>query len=169
MKKQNLSRFFIAVFLAAMNMYSVRAQTDKKSLLVDVSYHVDNNSYPYITVFTKTKVGKQFLPVKEIKAKIFISDTIESDLLGQVITNTDGKAFVAIPAAMKNIWDSSASVSFKAITSANASFDDGEGETTITKTKIEIDTTSDETAKSIIVKVKELNGKDWVPSKDVEM
>jgi hypothetical protein len=171
MKKLNLNKIIAVALLLLLISPCVNAQDEKKTLLVDVIYHLklDNNSVPFVEVFTKTKVDRSFLPVANIKTKVFIGDTIAANLLGNVTTDENGKAIVGIPESVKNIWDSSATVSFSAITDANKDYESTVGTASITKGKIEIDTTSDGTTRTIVAKFLALNGKNWEPAKDVEM
>ena len=171
MKKLNLNKFIAVALLMLFISPGAKAQDNKKTLLVDVIYHLklDKNAVPFVEVFTKIKVDRSFIPVKNIQAKIFIGDTLAANLLGNVTTDENGRAIVGIPESVKNIWDSSATVSFKAITDATKEYESAEGESTITKGKIEIDTTSDGTTRSIVAKFLALNGKNWEPVNNVDL
>ena len=67
------------------------------------------------------------------------------------------------------MWNASSDHIFIGIAEANKEFEETKAETPITKTKINIDTSSDVGTRNIIVAVSALKNGEWTPVKDVEM
>jgi hypothetical protein len=139
------------------------------NLILNLNYYMPDNRIPYLKVSAKEKVERQFLPQQDIAASVYIGEQTDANLLGKIRTGKKGEASLYIPSKFKALWDSSASLNFSAVTEANKIFESTTAELAITKSKIEIDTLTEEGVRKIIVKVMELKDNEWLPAKDVEL
>jgi hypothetical protein len=130
---------------------------------------MSDNKMVYLMVNTSTKVERKFNPVGNTVVNLYLDSINENNLIAKLKTDEAGKGKAFLPPALKSSWESSPSHKFIAIAEAGKDFDETEGKCSITKTKISIDTTSDEESRSIMVTVMALNGSEWVPAKDVEI
>ena len=71
-----------------------------------------------------------------------------------------------IPPAMKDNWDARESHSFYASTAENKKYGAADGELTISKARISIDTADDKNIKGVVTQLK---NKEWVPVKGVDV
>ena len=104
-----------------------------------------------------------------LKGKVFdvyLDSNASSNLVATLTTNEKGQAKTFIPPSLQTAWEASPQHNFLV-------FAKGEEETAveleITKARIQIDTSSEEGAKSITVQVMKLDNSDWVPANEVEM
>lgn len=141
---------------------------NKPSLLINMVYHLENNTIPYITVFTKAKVDRKFLPVPGITVNVFLGQEANGQLIGTVATNKEGLGKIIFPVGIQKSWDSAASFTLTALSTANGVYEKASTEGSITKAKIFIDTTVVDGIKNIIVRVKAKKGDQWVAAGDVE-
>jgi hypothetical protein len=167
-KNNKLYLLLLAVFIAGSIHLSAQDST-RKEFIVTVSYNMADNKMVYLLVNTNTKAGKKVDPVKNAGVSLYLDSVSENNLIAKVKTNEEGKAKAFLPPGLKTTWESAATHKFVAVAEASKEFGETEGEATVTKSKITIDTTSDGETRSIIVKVTALNGTEWVPAKDVEM
>lgn len=158
----------LLVGLAVLCSSSAMTQDAKPGLLVDVSYHLTNNIFPSVSVFTKVKIDKKFVPVPAITVKVFLGQEADANLLGIVQTNKDGKGVVTFPVSVKSMWDSVSQFTLMATSEANKQYESASGEASVTKAKITIDTVFTDGIRSIIATVKAKSGNDWTPAPDVE-
>jgi hypothetical protein len=175
MKKRLFYKGFLFMYFILI-ITGVQAQDSlaKESILSIKYFSVDNN-IPYLVVQSQTKLGKKYTPVKNVSVQLFIdSDSSNVNLLGKLTTGEKGEAKFILPASVKELWSSSAQHNFIATAAAMKDqiaigFDETKTELPITKSKIIIDTSTDEAAKNITVTVTELKNGEWVPAKNVEM
>ncbi|MEK7199531.1 MAG: hypothetical protein AAB212_06390, partial [Bacteroidota bacterium] len=131
-------------------------------------YRLTNNIFPSVSVFTKVKINKKFVPVTAITVKVFLGQEADANLLGTVQTNKDGKVVVTFPVSVKPMWDSVSQFTLMATSEASKQYESAGGEASVTKAKITIDTVFTDGVRSIIATVKAKSGNDWIPAKDVE-
>lgn len=158
----------LLVGLAVLCGSSAMTQDAKPGLLVDVSYRLTNNIFPSVSVFTKVKIDKKFVPVPAITVKVFLGQEADANLLGIVQTNKDGKGVVTFPVSVKSMWDSVSQFTLMATSEANKQYESAGGEASVTKAKITIDTVFTDGVRSIIATVKAKSGNNWIPAPDVE-
>ena len=169
-RKNNIKIGFLltaAFFAGGLNLFA--QDSTKKELIVNVCYNMSDNKMVYLMVNTSTKVERKFNPVGNTVVNLYLDSINENNLIAKLKTDEAGKGKAFLPPALKSSWESSPSHKFIAIAEAGKDFDETEGKCSITKTKISIDTASDEESRSIMVTVLALNGSEWVPAKDVEM
>jgi len=167
MKLLNNYKLFF-VFITAFCCNSAFSQETKPKLLVEVVYHLNNNTFPFVSVFTKSKIEKKFVPVPNISVKIFIAQEADANLLGTVQTNKDGKGMVSFPVSVKPLWDTASQFKLIATSVADKRYESVSSEISLTKAKIYIDTVWADGTRSITATVKAKNGNEWKPVKDVE-
>jgi hypothetical protein len=164
-----LHKKIILLMIAAFCVSNLEAQAEKKSLIIELSYHLKNNEYPYLIVFTKTKVEKQFLPVANMDVNVYINEEVDGMLLGKVKTDATGKALLIIGPSFKSLWDSSAAFKFLAASAGNSTFDAATAEINIRKAKIFIDTVAGAETRTLSATVMEQQNGDVMPVKEVEL
>jgi hypothetical protein len=168
MKRTNCHKHLIIFSAALLTCFIALSQDSlKKELLVDVVYHMSPGRVPYLMVNTKTKLGKRFLPAARIAVNVYL-DSVPA-ILGKVKTGEHGTARIDLPASAKSAWDASATHTFIATTEATKEFDEVTAQTSITKSKLLIDTVPDAETRSIRVRVMKLNDNEWLPAKEVEL
>jgi hypothetical protein len=167
MKLLNHYKLFF-VFLFALGTLVSTAQDSKPSLLLDLVYHQKDNVYPFVSVFTKSKVERKFLPVANISVAIYLGQATDDRLIGTILTDKDGKGMVTFPVNLQKVWDSVSSFHLIATTAANKQYESVTTESDITKSRISIDTTWADGVRSVVVNIKAKKGKDWVSAGEVE-
>ena len=169
-RKKNIKIGFLLLAVFFAGSFNLFAQDSAKNKLsVTVHYYMSDNKMVYLLVNTETKIDKKFQPVKNSAVTLYLDSVNENNLIAKVTTNEDGVAKAFLPPALKTAWESSGNHTFLAVVEKNKDFDETQGEATVTKTKLSIDTTSDGETRSIIVSVSAWNGSEWIPAKDVEM
>jgi len=143
--------------------------SSKKDLILNLSYFMTSNNAIYIMANTKTKIAKKFTPVSGINISLFLDKDSSTNFIGKVTTDKNGLGKAIISPQLKTIWDQSPTHTFKAVSEANSDFEITNAETSITKSKLTIDTLSDGDAKTINVKVESFNGTSWSPVPGVEI
>ena len=142
---------------------------EKKELQLNVSYYQPSNNIPYLLVTTKTKVERKFIGVKDLKVNVYLNEVSDSNLLQSFQSDVTGEQRIYIPTSFKGVWDAASSFTFIAVAGATKEFDETKGEVQVAKAKIEIDTSSTEETKNVIVNVKTLQKGEWVPANGVEL
>jgi hypothetical protein len=170
MKKRLFYKGFLFIcFILIITGVQAQDSVAKESVL-SIKYFSVDNKVPYLVVQSQTKLGKKYTPVKNVPVQVFIdSDSSEVNLLGKVTTGEKGEAKVILPASVKTFWDASPQHNFIATATTTKEFEETKTELPVTKSKIVIDTSTDETAKTITATVTELKDGEWVPAKNVEM
>jgi len=170
--KPLISKYFgmLALMLVLFGSTVVFAQgADKSNITIDIAYYVLNNRVPYLVITTKTKVEKKFIPVENMSVKVFMDKDSSGNMLGsigEVKTNYKGKAVVMLPPSMKSNWDALERHSFFATSAETKKYGSADGELTISKARISIDTADDRNIKVIVTQLK---NKEWIPVKGVEV
>lgn len=150
--------------------YTARTQDSAdRELMLTIGYYMPANKLPYLKIITQEKVGRKFVPQKDIIVNIFAGEESDAGLLEKINTDQKGEGTVFIPASFKSNWDQATSFTFIAVTEATKIFPSTKSEIFITKAKMEIDTSSDGESKSITVKVLTLQNNEWQPARDVEL
>ena len=137
--------------------------------ILSVRYFLPENKVPYIEINTKKKIGRKFEPVSGITVNVFFNEPEENNLLGKIITGKTGLGKVAFPASFKANWDSLNEFKFVAVSEASKSMESLSTDITVKKAILVIDTIVEEGVKTMTAQLKEKNGDEWVPVKDIEM
>ena len=171
MKPHRLYKLIIVLlFLSGAPVCAVHAQDSVAApTILSVSYFLPVNKVPYLEISTKKKVGRKFEPVKNIPVNIYLNEAEATNLLGKVTTDANGKARMGIPPSFKNAWDSLDEFTFLAQSDLPAAQEALTADITIKKAILTIDTTSEDGVRTVTAMLKEKNGNDWVPVKDIDM
>ena len=167
MKRNNIVFLLLPLLLTLANA-QVRAQEDSvpSREIVKLKYFNDNNEIQYLILENQLKKGKELTALKGKVFDVYLDSNASSNLVATLTTNEKGQAKTFIPASLQGVWEASPQHNFLV-------FAKGEEETAveleITKARIQIDTSSEEGAKSITVQVMKLDNSDWVPANEVEM
>jgi hypothetical protein len=117
----------------------------------------------------KPRLIKKFQPVKGVTVSLYLDEELADNSIGKVTTDKTGTAKAVIPPSLKTVWDEASTHTFIGVSDATGKFDKTKTETSVTKTRITIDTIPDSKTRSVIVNVSALEENEWVPAKDVEM
>lgn len=137
--------------------------------ILSVRYFLPENKVPYIEVNTKRKIGKKFEPVNGIHVNIYLGEAAADNLLGKVVTGTEGTGTVAIPATLRSKWDSLDEFKIVAVSDSASGIGSLSGDATIKKAILVIDTTSADGVRTVTAQLKEKKGNEWVAVKEIEM
>lgn len=135
---------------------------------LNIGYFLPVNHVPYLEVTTRKKMGRKFEVVKHVPVNIYFNEADPKNLLGKVVTDSTGKARIGFPPSFKNVWDTTNEFKFIAESGA-AGNEPLSADITIKKAILSIDTASEDGARTVTAMLKEKNGNDWVPVKDIEM
>lgn len=173
MKPNNHHKLFIIIlFLFGTAISNINAQDSVASTpvpVLSVRYFLPENKMPYVEVSTKNKLGKKFEPIKGIPVNVYFSEATENNLLDKVITGINGEGRVALPASFKATWDSLTEFKFVAVSDSSGGVESLNGDVTIKKAILVIDTASSEGIRTVTAQLKEKKGNEWVPVKEIEM
>lgn len=170
MKRTNKNKIALLALLFLGSFISSFAQDSvKKTLVLNVGYFMNDNKMIYLKVNTKTKIDTKFQPVKNAVVNLYLDTEADSSFIARVTTNETGIAKAIFPPALKTAWDASPNHILLGVAEGNKEFDETKSETTVTKTKILLDTATDAETKSIVVSVLAQKGEEWLPAADVEM
>lgn len=160
----------IAVLLLVISCFAGReafAQpAGKGRLSIALSYFASNDRIPYVQVNAKTKVGGRFQPVGGIALKLYLNNDSSGNLISEVVTNEKGEASAFIPPTLKIAWDRSSKHSFLAVFQGDSSYGPAEGDVTVSRAKIQVDTAS---GRKIVATVLEWKDTGWSPVKGVDL
>ena len=158
------------VLLLGTSIDTIKAQdTEASKPTLSISYFLPANKVPYLEVNTRKKVGQKFEPVKNIRVDIYFNEAEPNNLLGKVITDSIGKGRIGLPPSFKNNWDSLNEFKFLAQSEPSSGQETLSADITIKKAILIVDTASAEGTRMVTAELKEKNGNDWVPVKDIDM
>jgi hypothetical protein len=159
------------MFLLGASVETINAQDSAAAspTLLSINYFLPANQVPYLEVTTKKKVGRKFEPVQNISVNIYFNQAEQKNLLGEVSTDTIGKARIGLPPSFRNTWDSLDEFKFLAQSDSTAGQEPLTADITIKKAILTVDTTSVDGARTVIAELKEKSGNAWVPVKDIDM
>jgi hypothetical protein len=158
------------VLLLGTSVDTIKAQdTEASKPTLSISYFLPANKVPYLEVNTRKKVGRKFEPVKNIRVDIYFNEAEPNNLLGKVITDSIGKGRIGLPPSFKNNWDSLNEFKFLAQSEPSSGQETLSADITIKKAILIVDTASAEGTRMVTAELKEKNGNDWVPVKDIDM
>lgn len=171
MKMYKYYKYFLTLLLFGTSVCTINAQdsTVASPTMLNVSYFLPVNNVPYLEVTTKKKVGRKFEPVKGVALNIYFDEAEQKNLLGKVITDSVGKGRIGLPPSFKSTWDSLDEFKFLAVSESPAGQELLSADITIKKAILTIDTTLEDGARMVTAELKEKEGNDWVPVKDVDM
>ncbi len=148
--------------------YKLDAQKDsvKSKEIIKLSYY-NHNSVQYILIDHFNKKGKQLTPISDQSFYLYLDSIGADHKIASVTTDMNGKAKCFIPPSLKSIWDAKPIHTFMAAKDAEAEESDSDLE--ITKSKIEIDTATEDGVSHIIAKVMKAENNSWIAADEVEL
>ena len=167
MKRNNIVFLLLPLLLTLANA-QVRAQEDSvpSREIVKLKYFNDNNEIQYLILENQLKKGKELTALKGKVFDVYLDSNASSNLVATLTTNEKGQAKTFIPPSLQGAWEASPQHNFLVFAKGE---EESAVELEITKARIQIDTSSEEGAKSITVQVMKLDNSDWVPANEVEM
>jgi hypothetical protein len=171
MKELKINRSLLLLFALLITFLSRVAGQDsaEQKEIIKLHYFNNNNSLQYLLLEGILKTGKKSEPQRNKVFKLFLDKDQPENLIAKVLTDTNGKAKAIIPPQLKSAWDSSGRHTFIVVAEAKSKEGETTSEFTITKSRISIDTLSEDGVKSISVRVMKYENDEWMPVKDVEM
>ena len=147
---------------------TVSAQQDSipTKELVRLRYFNDKNVRQYLVLENSQKRGKEITPLGGKTFDLFLDSIKRDNLIGQVTTGKNGRAKSIIPPSLKSAWEANSVHTFIVV---RAGEEEGITELEITKSKMQIDTTSEDSTRNIIVQVSKYENGAWMPANEVEM
>ncbi|ANE51951.1 hypothetical protein [Flavisolibacter tropicus] len=147
------------------------AETSARESLVYLQYFVKNNRVPYLKVQTKTKSEeKGFQSAPKVPVSIYLDkDSVKEALVANVITDAHGESIISLPPSLAALWNEADAHSFIANAAATKDFDATTKTTEVTIAKLELDTVTTETGRSVVAHVLKKEGTSWVPMPDIEL
>lgn len=169
MRKLSKNKYLLPVIFAGLLLSNQRSNAQEDSVeavpVIKLHYFNNNNSLQYLILESMLKKGKVLTPQKNKSYTLYLDSSNAENLLAALTTNEQGKAKAFIPTSAKALWDASPQHTFIVRESEAEVITDY----SITKSKMEIDTSSSDGVKSITVIVKKLENEEWVPAPEVEM
>ncbi len=171
MKKNNHHKLLIIFLFLLGTIGKIQAQdsTEVSPTLLGIRYFLPENKIPYLIIQTKKKVGRKFEPVKNIPVNVYFNEAIVNNLLGKIVTASNGEGRVAFPAAFKSSWDSLTEFKFVAESVPGKGEELLSADITIKKAILVIDTLYEEGTRTVTAQLKEKIGNEWVAVKEIEM
>ncbi|CAN5140543.1 hypothetical protein BH09BAC2_BH09BAC2_16180 [soil metagenome] len=161
--KYSLLLLIIILFLTGL---SSTAQTDTSATpIVKLHYYNANNSMQYLILESTLKKNKIFTPQPGKTYELYLDSSAAGNLIAKVKTDVNGKAKAFIPVTLKTAWDALPKHTFYVMQGDEEIISDY----AIIKSKISIDTTTEDSVRKITATVMKLEGTEWVPAKEVEM
>ncbi len=145
---------------------AVAQPAGKGRLSIALSYFADNDRVPYLRANAKTKVNGRFQPVGGIALNLYLNNDSAGNLIREVVTDEKGEASALIPPSLKAAWDRSSKRSFLATFQGDSIYGSAEGDLTVSRAKILVDTAS---GRKIVATVLEWKDTGWSPVKGVDL
>lgn len=147
--------------------------SDKKSkrkAFVSMNYHNTQNQIQTITVKGLIKSDNKLEPISSRMVKVYFDEAgDDNNFIGESKTDFTGKAVFTIPAQYSEKWNEANTHTMIAVIEAFDEFDELESEIEITKSKLMLDTLTEDDQKKISIKFYEKSDTLWLPVSDVEM
>lgn len=163
-----INKFFVAVlFIECLAGHDTVAQpVGKGRLSIALSYFATNDQVPYLLAKAKTKVNGRFKPVGGVALKLYLNNDSAGNLIKAVATDENGEASALIPPSLKVAWDRSSKRSFLVSFQGDSNFPSAEGDLTVARAKIIVDTASGRKIAATVVEWKDTG---WSPVKGVDL
>ena len=165
MRKHNIIQLLLLSIL--LMPYVIMAQAiEKNSLSLTLKYFNDNNKTHHLLAQAKSKIDGKFQPIAKLPIQFYIGTAPTAEnLLGKGVTNDKGEVSLEIPPNAKAAWLASPNQNFIVVSAANDKFEEGQGELSIIKAKLKIDTLED---KNISASIIALVDSVWTPVANVD-
>lgn len=169
MKKHLLNKVILLFATLLLTLIGLRSFAQEDSVVaeqkVTLKYFNVNNGLQYLLLESVMKAGKKIDPLPDKSFSLYMDSVAAENLVGNVTTDKLGLAKSFIPVSLKSAWDASAQHTFIAQ-------EKGKEEVTelpVVKSRITIDTASEDGKRSITVLVEKFENEAWVPLNEAEM
>lgn len=172
MKKMKANRYWLLVLSLIMAFNSTVYAQDEPVVpkeIVTLRYFNDNNHFQYLLLQSSLKTGKKLEPLANKVFQLYLDVNDPANLITKILTDKNGQAKAIIPVRLKSLWDSASTHTFVVVAEGTSKEEETTTEFTITKSKINIDTTNEGGVRNITASVMKLENETWVPAADVEM
>jgi hypothetical protein len=168
MKKMTKNKWILLLLMCTFCITRISAQEDSVPTkeLVRLRYFNDKNVAQYLVLENSLKKGKEISPLAGKTFELFLDSIKRDNLIGKVTTDNNGRAKSFIPPSLKSAWEANSIHTFIV---ARAGEEEGITELEITKSKMQIDTASEDSTRNIIVQVSKYENGAWMPANEVEM
>lgn len=143
----------------------LHAQEDAAKTVIKLNYYNNNNGIQYLLLSSMLKKNKILTPVANKKYKLYLDSSNEATLIAELRTDAVGIAKTFISPRLKKAYESSASHTFILMDSTEEVINDY----TITRTKLSIDTATEDGVRNITASVMKWQDSSWAPAGEVEM
>jgi hypothetical protein len=165
--------FLVCCIVCIQNNLKAQEESDKiikRKPYLSLNYHNVQNQIQTITVKGFIKSDNKLLPISSRNVKVYFNESDNDDyLIGEAKMDFTGKAVFTIPPKFNEIWNESNIQTIVAVIESFDEFDKLEAEIELTKSKLTIDTLTEDDQKKIVIKFYENSDTTWLPVADVEM
>lgn len=163
--------YLLALLPLLLCSYGATAQDDSTAVkeIVRLRYFNENNQLQYLLLESNIKKAGVIKPQRNKVYQLYLDSNQAGNLIAKVATDHAGLAKAIIPPSLKTQWLATPNHLFIAVAEATHKEEEITYETPITKARLQIDTTSEEGARSVIVKAEQWADGAWAPAADVEM
>ena len=144
-----LSRIRVVLLLLLVCQLQAQEEKEKDLIRIVPAYYQSDEALPVIKVTASTKKNQKFVPVAGAEVNLFFNEETAEGFMGRVITNDRGLASLALPVKFKTSWDSMISFKFIGTVTGNKQFEDEAAEIEITKARIELSLTEEDSIRNI--------------------
>ncbi|MEP7322976.1 MAG: hypothetical protein ABI761_13715 [Saprospiraceae bacterium] len=170
MKSKNKIKAGLLLFTALLYCFQLTAQDSlRRKVSLTIRYFSEENKSMYVLSTAKTKINGRFKTLPGISMTAYLDEEIADNFIDSAITDEHGEVKIYLPLRLKDLWTSTANHTFIINSKENDTTRSGQGELTITKAKLFIDTLSDGTSRNIKISASAWNGKTWEPIKGLEI
>lgn len=141
----------ILTVLLLLTGWRLKAQEEngKASIRIALAYYQTDEALPVIKVTASTKKDQKYVPVANTEVNLFFNEETAGGFMGRVTTNDRGLASLALPVKFKTSWDSMIFFKFIGTVTGNKQFEDEAAEMEITKARIELSLTEEDSIRTI--------------------
>lgn len=133
--------------------------------ILSLQYFNNNNHTQYLLLRSILKKGKEITPVSSETYNIYLDSIGDPNRVATVTTDRMGRAKTFIPPSLQEAWMASGTHGFVVLKGEEEVLSDY----MITKSKISIDTATEDGVHNITAKVMKWGEDSWIPAPDVEM
>jgi ribosomal protein L7Ae-like RNA K-turn-binding protein len=161
--------FMLLLLLTISTGKTYAQETETPPTLLSLKYFLPENKVPYINVITKKKIGRKFEPVPGVTINVYLTAAAPGNLLGKVITASNGEGRIAFPPALKASWDSLDAFTILAESVPTGKEELLSAELPIKKAILIVDTINVDGVRNVTGLLKEKKGTEYVTVGDIEM
>jgi hypothetical protein len=170
MKSTNKMKTNVLFFILFISCLQLPAQDSLlKKISIKLQYFAEENKSMYLLATAKTKINGRFKSLHGISMTAFLDEEVSAKLIDSAVTDENGQVKLFLPVRLKDLWTSNPGHTFIVNSKENDSTRSGQGELTILKSKLVLDTLSDDQTRKIKVTAFVATVKGWEPIKGLEI